>query len=127
MPKLQTVALWLIALLLAGHIGLEHLRPLIVLAAHEESFVAAARRCHEASSNYREVQSVAVRDDGAEAITLHKSATVGLLDCYESENLRLAMLAGGVNVHLINRLDLSARNASDASLYYFVEGLMDGL
>jgi hypothetical protein len=127
MSKLQTVALWLIALLLAGQIGLEHIRPLIVLAANEEPFVEAARRCHEASSNYREVQSVAERDDSASANTLHRSATVGLMDCYESQNLRLAMLAGGVNNHLIDRLDLSARNASDASLHYFVKGLIDGL
>jgi hypothetical protein len=127
MSRLQTVALWLIALLLAGQIGLEHLRPLIVLAAYEEPFVEAARRCHEASSNYREVQSVAERDDSVAAITMHRSATVGLMDCYESHDLRLAMLAGGVNVHQIDRLSLSARNASDASLDYFVEGLTDGL
>ena len=127
MSRLQTVALWLIALLLAGQIGFEHIRPLIVLALNEEPFVAAARRCHEASSNYREVQSVAERDDSVAAITLHKSAKVGLMDCYESQDFRLTMLAGGVNVHQIDRLDLSARNTSNASLHYFVEGLTDGL
>jgi hypothetical protein len=57
MIRLQTSALWLIALLLAGHLGLEHIRPLILLAAHEELFIGAARRCHEALSNYREVES----------------------------------------------------------------------
>ena len=126
MSRLQTVALWLIALLLAGQIGFEHIRPLIVLASYEEPFIGAARRCHEALSNYREVQGIAKRGNSVAAITLQKSSTVGLMDCYQSHDLRLAMLAGGVNVHLIDRLDLSARNASGVSLHYFVEGLTDG-
>ena len=127
MSRLQTVALWLIALLLAGQIGFEHIRPLIVLASYEEPFIGAARRCHEALSNYREIQNVVERYDRVGAITLHKSATVGLMDCYKSRDLRLTMLAGGVNVHQIDRLALSARNASQTSLHYFVEGLTDGL
>ncbi len=46
MSRLQTVALWLIALLLAGQIGLEHIRPLIVLAAYEEPFMVPLKnRC----------------------------------------------------------------------------------
>ena len=127
MSKLQTGALWLIALLLTGHLGLEHIRPHIVLAEYKEPFIGAARRCHEALSNYRDVQSITESYDGVSAIILNKSATAGLMDCYERQDLRLAMLSGGVNVHEIDRLDLSARNTSDVKLHYFATGLVHNL
>jgi hypothetical protein len=76
----------------------------------------------EALSNYRDVQSFPERYDSVAAITLNKLATAALMDCYERQDLRLAMLAGGVNAHEIDRLDLSAKNASNVSLHYFAEG-----
>ena len=126
MAKAQTIALYVIILLLAADFVIRHVKPAVVLTLREQEYVGAARKCHEALSNEQQLKDAADRYDRETRLALNLSATVGLMDCYEREYLRRSLLARGVNGHDLDRIDLGARNESNADLWYFVQGVARG-
>ena len=123
MAKAQTIALYVIVLLLMVDFVIDRVQPAVALALDEQEYHEAAQRCHEALSNRQQLRDTADRYDRETLFTLNQSATVGLMDCYDREVVRRSLLARGVNEHDLNRIDLIARNASKAGLRYFVQGL----
>jgi hypothetical protein len=126
LAKAQTIALYAIALLLAGDFVIGHVQPAVVLALNEQEYLGAARKCHEALSNRHRLDDAADQYDRETAFALNLTATVALTDCYGMENLRRLLLARGVNEHDLDRIDLMARNESNTDLWYFVQGVAGG-
>jgi hypothetical protein len=103
--------------------GLDHVQPVIALAIKNQEYFDAARMCHEARANAQQMKDTANQYDQKTLLALDQSAMVGLMDCYEKERLRRSLLAWGVSEHDLNRIDLLARNQSETSLWYFVDGV----
>ncbi len=123
LTKAQTIALYLIVLLLMADFAIKHVQPTVVLKLNEQAYLAAARQCHEALSNRQELLDASIRLDRETAFALNRSAVVGLMECYEKETLRRSLLAWGVDEQDLNRIDLVARAESKAGLRHFVQGV----
>ena len=121
MTKVQTIALYLIAVVLMADFAFDHVQPHIALAFKSQEYLDAARMCHEARANEQQMRHIAV--DQRTLILRDKSALVGLMDCYEKERLRKSLLAWGASESDLNLIDLTARSQSETSLRYLVDGV----
>ena len=121
MTKVQTIPLYLIAVVLMADFAFDHVQPHIALALKNQEYLDAARTCHEARANEQRMKDIAL--DPRTLMLREKSAAVGLMDCYEKERLRRSLLAWGASESDLHLIDLIARSQSETSLEYFVDGV----
>jgi hypothetical protein len=105
----QTIALWLIAIMLTAAFAIEHIRPAVLLALNRDAYLAASHACHEARTYAMEADAVATELGGQKAEALRRSAGVAVMDCHGHSLLRAQLLAAGVVEQTLDALDLEAR------------------
>jgi hypothetical protein len=125
MKKAQVIALWVIAALLLGNFSLNHVKPFAVLSLNAQTYMNAARRCHEAAANRRQVQDNIENYDETMRRALNQSASVAMMDCFAKRRLGEYLLASGVTRHDLNEIELDALNATGADVSYFTQNLME--
>jgi hypothetical protein len=117
----RNAALWLIALALFTTIFLDHIAPALTLAMNRQRYQDAARDCHDARSYLHQAAAIAatLEDEKEFADALRRTAAVAAMGCYDRNVLRAYLLGSGVDIHVLDQLDLEAKLRSGASLTYF--------
>ena len=123
MTHLQSIAICVIAVILAAHFYIEQLHPHVLVAQNEHNYYELAKRCHEAASEMERWRDSQKHLDPETRGDLHRASTVAMMDCYDRDHIRLDLLSKGVRKFDLDLIDLRARKDSATSIPYFVKGL----
>jgi hypothetical protein len=74
MNRLQTVALYLIALTSMADFAVDHLLRMLALRMKNQKYIEAARACHEAQSNKQQLRDEARQFDQKTRFALDRSS-----------------------------------------------------
>ena len=123
MERLQSIAICVIAVLIAAHFYVEHLHPRILIGKNDQLYYKLAKQCHEAASEMGRWRGSQEQIDPETHRDLLRASTVAMMDCYNRDHLRLDLLSKGVREFDLDLIDLEARKDSSVSIQYFVKGL----
>jgi hypothetical protein len=120
MTRIQSAAVYLIAIVLLIQFALDYGRPLVARQLFVDEYLQARIACHEILSAHRQD---AVADGPGDTISLliQKAKDVSLLSCVESKRLQLRLLSFGVSLEFLRTLDIEANIRGETDLRYLIQ------
>ena len=117
----RTVALAVIALVLAADFALEYIWPRVVLSEHRSEYRELAVECALARASFGRANGAPDELDTGVKKELFRAVAIELISCHDQSKLKNTLLNQGINETQLRQIELGAMEEVDVPLRFMIE------